>query len=444
MTQGFQQTQDSVESGLLFSVNQDMGRWLQLGVFVDDDWVSMREVFRFFKQYLTEYASLPHNSQLATRFNWNPPVGDFAYWLKEMTRYSLARKVLECIQDGFKGIADPDKALSGLIERLSLIRSQHNRHILATDASASERLDKFDARTQHIYNSNKMIGLRTGMKVIDDTLVGWTPGSLVGLYARPGVGKTWWLMWQGVLSWVDGATVLCIAPEMPVNMLSLRIDLIVGDQLGLPLDYGKLMVGNPDVRDNYAKVTAIMEQSKRWWTYDSLEDRALGLGDVAALIRQHEPSMVLIDGVSLLRSDNRGGVWEQMKDLCYGLKNLATIYGKPILVTHQAVNSARGRRSESGLPGRGDDFIMPSLNDAAFGDAFVQSATDILTMVAEPTSQNVNWYSIRKHRERGWKEPLPARMGLIVDFGRGKIYDVGHLGYDPQQVGNEARRILGI
>lgn len=440
----FQLPTESIEAGLLASIAGDMNRWLEVSTFTSDDFIAHRAVFSWMGQYLTQYGSLPSNSLINSKFELHAPVGDYQYWISEFRRYALARRVLEIMQEGYKQIADPSLALGYLLDKLSLIRSQQTNHIQATDNSASERLERFDYRTQNIFTSRQMLGLRTGMRIIDDTLIGWTPGSLVGVYARPGVGKTWWLMWQGIQAWMDGKTVLCLAPEMPANMLNLRIDTLLAEALGHSIDYGKLLKGDPSIRNNYELITNVLAQSQRWWTYDSIDDHTVTLGDIAALIRQHSPDLVLIDGISLLKSDSRGQLWEQMKDLCYGVKNLGTIYEVPILMTHQAVNSARGRRTEITQLGRGDDFLMPSLNDAAYGDSFVAACSDVITMCGEPSSSNIIWYSLRKFRERGFQQDLPARMALIKDFGRGKIHDAGILGYNLEAVGQEMRMILGM
>lgn len=445
MTNGtFPVPSETVESGLLHACTT-MEQWLELATFTEDDFTTHREVYRFFKSHLLQYNSLPTQSQIGTRFSWAPPVGEFHYWLEEMKRYSLARQVLAVIQDGYENIKDPQKSLGEMLTKLSLIRSRQSNHIQATDAAASDRLERFDNRTENIFNSNSILGIRTGMKVYDKSLIGWIPGSLVGCYARPGLGKTWWLLWEGLQAWLDGHTVLAITPEMPANMLNLRVDILVANALGHTIEYNKLLKGDPSIRKEYELVTDVMAQTSRWWTYDSLEGQTIGLGDISALVRQHSPDIVLIDGISLLRREGRGQVWEGMLDTCYGLKNLATISEVPIIVTHQAVNSNRGRRTDDTgtIPGRGDDFHMPSLNDAAFGDAFVQACSDVITMCAEPTSQHINWYSLRKYRERGF-EKLETRYALAVDFGFGKIYDLSELGYSPALVGEHTRRLLGV
>lgn len=440
----FQLPTESIEAGLLISIAGDMNRWLEISTFTSEDFIAHRSVFQFVGQYLQQYGALPSNSLINSKFELHAPIGDYQYWISEFRRYALARRVLEALQEGYSKISDPNAALSLLLDKLSILRSQQTNHIQATDSSASERLERFDYRTENIFTSKQMLGLKTGMRIIDDTLIGWTPGSLVGIYARPGVGKTWWLLWQGIQAWLTGKTVLCIAPEMPANMLNLRIDVLLAKALGHPIDYGKLLTGDPSIRANYDLVTRVLAQSQRFWTYDSIDDRTVGLGDIAALIRQHSPDLLLIDGISLLKSDVRGQLWEQMKDLCYGAKNLGTIYEIPIIMTHQAVNSARGKRTEVTQIGRGDDFLMPSLNDAAYGDSFVAACSDVITMCGEPSSSNVIWYSLRKFRERGFQQELPARMALIKDFGRGIIHDASQYGYNMDAVGQEMRQVLGM
>lgn len=438
--QPFNQPQDMVEAGLIASALSSEAHWLQVqSLFSADDFTSQGAIYRFIQQYQSQYGTLPSASQIGTRFDWKPPIGDFAYWLNETKRYVLARKVMEIMQEGYGKIGEPDDALGFMVERLSTLRSSQTNHIDAWDQSASERMEKYMARQSELFQAKRMVGLRTGMRIIDETGIGWMPGGLVGIYSRPGVGKTWWLIWQGIQTWMDGGTVLLIGPEMPANFLDLRVDVVAGDALGYPISYDKLLKGDPSVQENYQKIINIINQNQRWWTYDSINERSISLADIAALIRQHNPTLVLIDGISLLKPESsRQQTWEQIKELCYGLKTLATIHYIPIIATHQAVNSARGRRKEVTSVGRGDDFIMPSLNDSAFGDAFVQACSDIITMCGDPTTRFINWYSLRKYRERGWERPLPPRMAFAMNLGTGRIRDLSILGWNPESVGKQA------
>lgn len=451
MSEAFSVPTEAVEAGLLAGIGQDLDNFLKIegsGI-QDEDFTTHRQVWLFIKQHLNQYGSLPSSSQLSTRFNWNPPLGEFKYWLSEMKRYTLAAKTMNAMQTAFKDIQagqPPYQTVSALIGSLSLLRASQSSHVEAFEKGTQERIEKYRLRQKYLFGSESPAGIATSLHIIDSTMQGWMNGELIGIYARPGVGKTWFLVWQAALAWMQDQTILFISPEMPTGQLGIRGDVILGDMLGHPLEHHKVFQGDPSQEENYKAVAEALSRSERWWTYDSLEGHTISLGDIAALIQRHQPNIVYIDGISLLRPDNpRAAIWEQMKEISYGLKNLATINDVAIMMSHQAVNSARGRRTElaSGALGRGDDFIMPSLNDAAYGDAFVQACSTIITMVADAGSQYVRWYSIRKARERGWQQDIPNRMALVWDVDRGKIQDLSQLGEAKEQITERIRSILG-
>lgn len=445
MTNGaFNVPQATIETGLIAAALVSNDSWIELRHQIDgEDFTTSKPIYQFIEQYQIQYGNLPTTQLIASRFDWHPPLGDFQYWLTEMKRYALARKITETMQEAFRSVGNPDEALNLLLEKLSIIRSQSTNHIQAYDSSAQERYQKYLARNQYMWNTDNMLGLPTGMRIIDETRIGWIPGNMTGCFSRPGVGKTWWLMWQGVLAWMAGKKVLVFSGEMPANFLSLRIDVLVAQMLGYPIDYNKLIGGDPSIKENYKFITEVLEQSQRWWTYDSVNERPVGLADISSLSRQHQPDVILVDGISLLRASS-SQVWEQIKELSYGLKNIATIHEVPIIVTHQAVNSAKGRRTEIEIPGRGDDFIMPSLNDIAYGDAFAQACSDVISMCGDKQYKHINWYSFRKTRERAWQQAMPQRMAFAWDPGNGRIIDLSERGYNQEAIGTEARRVLGL
>lgn len=446
MTQEFTLPQDSLEQGLISAAIVNDNNWYVMrSRITSDDFATQRPIVQFIERYLSEYGNLPSSHVVASNFDWHPPLGDFAYWLTEMDRYVLARKVSAAMQQALLHIGKPQDALNSLMEELALIRTSTSKHIQAYDAGAQERFDNYLWRKDNLYLDHKLAGIRTGMSVYDRTGFGWLPGDLVGVYARPGVGKTWWLAWQGAMAWMDGHKVLVISGEMAASRLNMRFDTILGQMCGLPISHRRLREGDPMLEENYKKLIEIISSQNRWYTYDSnLEQGKLSLGDITSLIRQHQPDVVYIDNFHTIEVSGRLQEWEKVKKLIYDFKHLATVHDIPIIVTHHAVNSARGRRKEiTGLTNRGDDFMMPSLNDAAYGDSFVGACSDVITMCGEETSTHINWYSIRKDRERGF-ENLSHRMAFAIDYDSGKLFDLGEFGFDVERVGEEARRLIGV
>lgn len=442
--EAFPYPQGNVEQGLISAALSSSEKWLELKqYFASEDFTVQRGVFMFAEQYKEEYNNLPTEHIIGSRFDWHPPLGDFQYWLNEMRRYTMASKLTQAMMEAFKEVADPYKARDILLEKLSAERSRETNHIQAYDASAAERWQKYLLRNEYIYNTGNMLGLRTGMRIIDETRIGWTPGNMVGLYGRPGVGKSWWLMWQGALAWMEGNRVLAISGEMPANQLSYRIDVLLGQMLGFPIEFSALQIGDPSVKENYFQITNLLKRSKNFWVYDSTDYDRVGLNDITDLVRLHQPDILLIDNISLLKT-RPAQAWEQMRELSYGLKHKSTVHEIPVLVTHQASNTARGKRSEIESPGRGDDFVMPSLNDAAYGDAFVQACSDVITVCGDKQSKYILWYSLRKTRDRGWQQAMPMRMAFAWDIGHGNIIDLSERGYNPEAIGQEARRVLKL
>lgn len=436
--------QETIEAGLLSAVDQNLERLLDIEKFgiTEEDFVAHRSVYSWMREYLKTYSALPTNSQINSRFSWNPPVGEFRYWLTEMRRYTLAQKLLKTVHEVYNLSTEPEKALSLGIERFSNIRAtMAHGHVQASDSGAPERLQRYYARQEYL-KSEAVMGIKTGLKVIDDTKQGWMPGELVGVYGRPGVGKTWLALWQAGMAWMQGLRVLAITPEMPVSQINIRIDVTLAGLMGYHLDYSRLLSGDASQEINYRKFVSAIGDQKRWWTYDSLDERPIGMAEITALVKLHDPQIVVIDGISLLRAEGRGQTWEQMKELSYGLKQIATINDIPFIITHQATRRDTSRK-EMSLSGRGDDYVMPSLNDAAYGDAFVQACSTIITMVGDPNAYYLQWYSLRKVRERGWEKPLPSRMALAWEPARGRIIDLSEFGSDSEAVTTEAWKVLG-
>ena len=426
----------TLEAGLISSITSvERLTQVQIAGVQHSDFAVWHGVYGFILEYSAQYGGVPSPALIKSKWEeWSPPLGDFDYWLQEFVKRSTALKAEKLIRDAIADIEkNPNAAIPELISKLAGVQYLGNTHIVATDATIKDRLEKFRLRKQ-LYeesNGNYLLGIPTGFSVIDQTRQGWMPGELIGFYARPTVGKTWMLVREAAVAWAAGYRVLLISPEVNVPFVSLRIDTFLGHYSGIPLSHSRIMSGDPSQEANYARLAEHVAQSERWWTVDSLNGKPLGLKDIRTFIKQLSPDLVCIDGVMLLHDDEGGkSSWEKMDNVCYGLKNLATAYDIAILMSHQSINSRKGQRSAGGAAqGRGDDWVMPTLNDAAGGEAFVRACTTIFTMCPDLTHANARWYSIRKSRERAFKEWKP-RYCLLWDVDCGHIEDLSKYGED--------------
>lgn len=431
--------QERIEQGLLGAALREPQHWLHLtgsGI-TAEDWVSARPIFEWVMSYRERYKVLPELQLVASQFaGWAPPPGEYAYWHDAMRKATITRRVTATMLESIDRMRDnPEETLQTLLQSLSSIRLTSSTHAVSWDSSLQGRYERFRTRGE-MFNSapDSVAGLRTSWKLINETRLGWLPGELIGLYARPTVGKSWLLGNEAVECWSNGGRVLFVSPEMPASQVNMRFDSLMAGKLGIkPWSHKQLMAGNPAMDASYIQLVEACSRSDRWWTVDSEErGEKLTLTDIANLIDRHQPDMCFIDGISLLGGFERRAEWERMKDLSYGLKSIATVRSVPIMMTHQAARpehpSGSGRKSKDapesdGAIGRGDSIEMPTLNKAAFGDAFVQACNTIIVAAPDPYRSDVRWYSIRKIRDREI-ENLQPRYAIWFDVDRGHIVDL--------------------
>lgn len=423
-----------------------LGRITSQGLTADDFIVCGAE-FKFIRDYLDQYKVVPTDGLVREVFSdWNPLEGEPEYWMSLMRRYTYARKAQTAIQRAMQGIqaGQVESATDRLVEELTGVRLSGSHNIIAADAGIPLRLERYRERVEKFNDSGGTYinGIPTTFSEINKTNQGWAGGELLGIYSRPTVGKTWKLCDELACAWMQGYRILFISPEMPAATIALRIDVLIGHRLGLRLSHKMIASGHPNMMDEYTRLSAEVSKHERLWVVDSAESGdAPGLMDIKSLAAQFHPDIIAVDGVMLLKNESKAqAVFQQMQYNIYGLKNFGTSRGIPIMVTHQSINTDKGSKvNDNEATGRGDSWRMPTLNDAADGEAFVRACTTIVTMAADKHRSGIRWYSVRKSRERELGFALRSAMLWNVDAGR--IIDIGHLGQDENLINAEVKRL---
>lgn len=443
--------QATVEQGLLSAALRGPNglQSIILSGLTVDSFVSCGDVYTFIREYTEKYRAQPTDSVIkAQRSDWAPPDGEFAYWLEVMRDYVFARKAHRAVQDALQNFSEPRLAVQHLVQALGGISAVGVEHIATTDGSVALSLEKFNMRTQYFEDYPDAIhGVTTTFSSINRTRVGWIGGELVGLFARPTVGKSWKLVDEAVCAWFQGCRVLFVTPEMPVNHIALRIYTFMAKRMGIPFSHRLAYQGNAALKPAFERLAAELVGSERFWSVDSYDGRPVGLADLERLTLQFQPDVVCIDGISLMYNEkNLKAGWEEMKYNSYGLKNFATRHDLPIVVTHQAVNASRGNKDKDNqmgmAAGRGDDFRMPTLNDSAYGDSFVQACSTVITMCPDAQRSDLRWYSVRKCREREFEE-IGQRLPMYWDVDSGTVVDMSHHKQDVAAVLLEVSKMTG-
>jgi len=351
--------------------------------------------------------------------------------LSEFQRLRIARQVQEIVDKSVEIHGDhPEELVPTLIRDLGGISLTGRRGGSLTDDSMESRLDGYEALHKEIQEQPGLIaGIPTGFSYFDThNRIGWMRGELIGIIGRTYVGKTWALMYTGLRAWVTGFRVLFLSPELPKDEAEARFDALVCGMNDVPVNLDDLYRGYVPSKAQRLLASKIVDR-KRWITLTSAESQSFRLVEIPRLIRQYQPDVVLVDGLPLIGGGGGRQVWEQIKEVSYGLKNVAQNQEVVILVSHQANRSAHNTARP------------PGLHEISYGDAFAQACDRVLVLSQPKATPNRLKVTVQKFRKG---RPAPGGIELVFEPGRGKIYEVdpaaardsGDSGKDVQESGD--------
>ena len=245
--------------------------------------------------------------------------------------------------------------------RLMELQASHLDGRMAPLASSASALSAdLEWRVAH---RGELTGVETGFPSINELTLGWQPGDLIVLGARPSIGKTSFALNAAVHAAQAGRRVAIFSLEMRRRQLEYRI---LAQLSGLPLT--RLLggyLGDPD----YGPLSAAM--GIMWNLPIEIDDRAgQSAWDVRGACRRLKAKggldLVVIDYVQLMPGtlDRRGATRnEEITDISRRMKGLADEVDVPVLLLSQ-LNRANEQRSDP----------RPKLSDLRESGALEQDA----------------------------------------------------------------------
>jgi replicative DNA helicase len=238
---------------------------------------------------------------------------------------------------------------------------------------------------------NKTLGTSTGLADFDALTSGMHPGQLIVVAARPGMGKTSWMM--NVIEHVakdTQKTALVFSLEMTRQDLAAR--LLCGRSKVDHVKLRKLQFGGNDIKQ---LVTASQEcYGLPIYIHD---DGNITLTELRAVCRRvqikHGLAMVALDYIQLMHA---GGRWDsrenEVAEISRSLKSLAKELGVPVLALAQ-LNRKCEERSDK----------RPMLSDLRESGAIEQDA-DVVTFIYRDEVYN------KETEDRGVAELIVAKQ----------------------------------
>ena len=408
-----------VESAII--ANLDSKSNLRNFKFASKDFAKHGDAYSFVVKHFDKYGEFPSFDTLVENFPTLDKTAqsvNFDYAVQTFKDQVLTRKVTTTIQSQRDLVkTNPKQTIANIMVGLTDIEVDYDEDVESYDTGDLSRLEEYRERTKKREMGDGLMGIPSSFQTINSTGVGWMPGELVAMFARPTIGKTWMCVHSAAVAINEGFRTLLISTEMPDYQMKMRLDVVLGKMMGYELSHTALRRGDDIDENKYAEFLQ-KANSQSLLVCDHISGQVgISTEAIAALVRKHQPDFVVIDGVYLVTTgDSRKAIWEQSHSLFYGLKNLATSMNLPIMVTTQATRDASNM------------FTPPRADQVAFGDALIRAADVAMAMCALENEDNKRMLQFQKYRDGQLPRDLTVMQwnvdnGDIVELPDYDIYD---------------------
>ena len=334
-----------------------------------------------------------------SHFSWDSKNYDFTKLRRELNEKLLDRKVLSLMNELVETFqtdgANP--ALEMISNRVREIQMAHGGDTDIDLARDFEFRLEDQERRQLLRKSGSMVGISTGIKTLDYLIGGWSPGMLSVVLGKTGIGKSFLLLLFAFRAWEQKKPVLYINLEMSPIEVAYRFDAFVHK-----ISNTSLFIGTVDL-EQYTKTLKSNVNTTPFILVGQRYGGSFTPARVDAKIKRHEPKLVLVDYITLMRGQRRyEKKYEEMDDVCRDLKTLAEVYQIPIIIAAQTHRPAADKRALD-------------LEDIATSYAMVQHA-DIVLTVDRGKEDTVLKLKLRKKRTLAGLGGI-IRLAFNVDVG---------------------------
>jgi replicative DNA helicase len=181
-----------------------------------------QEAYRYVKEYYEKHGEAPGYELVIHEAGW-PKIGYSD--LPDMVPDEAAKNILQRVKHNFVNKAqnqidkvfsnnpqDPEKAIDELVkqaEEARRIGSSGSAKVRESFGLYPKVLDQYNEE-----EDREIKGYKTPWPTITEALRGYQPGHVIYFCARPGTGKTWSLILNGIKLYEQGLDVLFVSPEM--------------------------------------------------------------------------------------------------------------------------------------------------------------------------------------------------------------------------------------
>ena len=319
--------------------------------------------------------------------NFVPTAAHVEQYADIVAQKAMRRRLISTSQD-MAGLGyDESKQLSELIEeaetRLFEVSQRHTKqNVISLEAILAESFDRLDDLHK---DKQKIRGIPTGYKDLDNTLAGFQRSDLIILAARPSMGKT-------ALA-LNFAHNIAVQSHQPVLIFSLEmskeqlVDRLLAMESGV--DAWALRTGNLTDAD-FEKIGQAMGTLSEAQIYID-DSPGITVSDLRTKARreahQRELGLIIVDYLQLMsggsRYGNEGNRVQEISEISRGLKGVARELNVPVLALSQLSRSVESRSPQ-----------IPQLADLRESGSIEQDADVVAFIYRE------EWYNPETDRKK--------------------------------------------
>jgi replicative DNA helicase len=325
----------------------------------------------------------------------------------------LIRVSGEIIHDAFDETKDVLDLIDGAESKLfEITNGNFNKGAETAESLVKQALNKIE----EMGKQEGLSGVPSGFRDVDKVTNGWHPADLVIIAARPGMGKT-----AFVLSMTKN---MAITHNLPVALFSLEmsnvqlITRLIASETGITSE--KLKKGNLADHEWQQLNTKVMTLEKAQIFID--DTPSLSIFDLRAKARrlksQHDIQIIVIDYLQLMTAGGKGGNREQeISMISRNLKAIAKELDIPVIALSQLSRAVESRGGDK----------RPMLSDLRESGAIEQDA-DIVSFIYRPEYYGVTEWEdgtptdgqgeliIAKHRNGSLEDVRLKFIGPLITF----------------------------
>jgi replicative DNA helicase len=347
-----------------------------------------QERYKWVQGFVKEYGKLPSTDTVLAELQTKLPeteepatyyvdICKKRYVEEEMKRAS--KEATEILQG--PALKDPIKAFEHMLKVLHGVKIGMEHDYLQDFRNT----DVIEGYLQAAW-AGDIEGVEMGWPYMDEMSGGLHGGDVVSIVARPGMGKTWMLLWAALHAWRQGWTPLFVSMEMDLLLLQMRLAGIVAS-----IEPKKLKTGwiDPKEKERLAKYLGRVAGAENpFWLADG--NLTSTVNDVAMYAAQLQPDIIFIDGAYLLsHEDKRLNKYQRVDANCEMIKkNLAAKLRLPVVASFQFNRDADKKIKKKDKDGNQKEEV--GLEDIAHSDAIGQISSLVLALFEEETPETLH------------------------------------------------------